>query len=200
MQLTSVLGAVLGVFCRHRYAHNTDIARHRLPEALKGVDLAIYLAFQALGLRVSVKPIIDRDGHGGVSLAHLRANKHLEVSQSAQKKLQSFQEDDNSEIRLEYEGEDLTESGSKKHICRARSSRTRISGLDLHLERLKRRRVKGLTTRYRTGTQVTVGTRFAKTAFLEGDCFDTVGHCPLTLQSRADLCLLNRSWTPVGLT
>jgi len=168
MQLTSVLGAVLGVFCRHRYAHNNDIAGHRLPEALKGVDLAIYLAFQALGLRVSVKPIIDRHGHGGVSLGHLRANKHLEVSQSAQKKLQSFQEDDNSEIRLEYEGEDLTDSGSEKHICRARSSR-------------KRRRVKGLTTRYRTKTQVTVGTRFAKTAFLEGDNFDTVGHCPLTL-------------------
>ena len=51
-------GGILGIFCSHGYAHTTPVGRRTLPRSLRGVDLALFSAFRALGLEVSVKPIL----------------------------------------------------------------------------------------------------------------------------------------------
>ena len=59
-------GGVLGFFCHHAYAHSTESGRMGLPGALKGVDLAVFAVFMALGLDVKVVPVIKKpDGSWG---------------------------------------------------------------------------------------------------------------------------------------
>lgn len=61
------IGGVLGFGCAHHYAHTNDSATVRLPGALKGVDMALYAIFHAIGLPVEVLPIKKRySGIGGV--------------------------------------------------------------------------------------------------------------------------------------
>ena len=68
-------GGFLGFFCRHQYAHATDQGRKSLPAAPKGVDLAIFSAFNALGLKTGIHPIVRNcSGQwGGLSARKLRA-------------------------------------------------------------------------------------------------------------------------------
>ncbi|KAL8735797.1 MAG: hypothetical protein Q9166_000661 [cf. Caloplaca sp. 2 TL-2023] len=72
----------IGFFCYHAYAHSTEAGRKPLPGAFKGVDLAVYPAFCALGLKVGVHPILHNtmtniDGYpvnnkwGGMSVGKL---------------------------------------------------------------------------------------------------------------------------------
>jgi len=110
LKLISVQGGVLGGFCSHNYAHTNDSAQRRLPRALKGIDFAVYAAFQALGLPVKVAPTINfQGGYGGISLRDVRANGGLEVSKSAGKNLRKYQEQGDKGVCLEYEGEDLSD-------------------------------------------------------------------------------------------
>ena len=68
---------VFGMFCHHQYDHTNVSAAKRLPEVLKGVDLALYVACQALGLEVKVAPILEIDGaYGGISLEEWHANRY----------------------------------------------------------------------------------------------------------------------------
>ena len=53
-------GGVLGVCCRHGYAHSSRSAGKALPAVLKGVDMAVYAVFRAHGLDVQVRPVADR--------------------------------------------------------------------------------------------------------------------------------------------
>ena len=52
-------GGILGFFCHHQYAHSQKSGRKSIPGAFKGVDLAIFSVFHALGLKVGVHPIIQ---------------------------------------------------------------------------------------------------------------------------------------------
>ncbi|KAK4697466.1 hypothetical protein P7C71_g614, partial [Lecanoromycetidae sp. Uapishka_2] len=65
-------GALLGFFCNHQYAHLQTSGRLSLPGSLKGVDLAVFASFKTLGLRVLVKPVIEKDGWHGQSWGGLR--------------------------------------------------------------------------------------------------------------------------------
>ncbi len=66
---------VFGMFCVHEYAHTNASAAKQLPKALKGIDLALYVACQALGLKVKVAPILEIDNdYGGISLEELHVN------------------------------------------------------------------------------------------------------------------------------
>jgi hypothetical protein len=51
----------LGFYCTHEYAHTNSTAGRRLPFALKGVDVAVYAVFGALGLSTIVRPILRKD-------------------------------------------------------------------------------------------------------------------------------------------
>ena len=66
-------GGIVGFFCHHQYAHSQDSGRESIPGAFKGVDLAIFSVFQALGLKVGIHPIIqNRSGNiGGLSAKDL---------------------------------------------------------------------------------------------------------------------------------
>lgn len=57
--LTGFIGGILGFFCHHQYAHSQKSGRKSVPGAFKGVDLAIFSVFHALGLKVGVHPIIE---------------------------------------------------------------------------------------------------------------------------------------------
>lgn len=55
----SLLGGTIGFYCAHQYAHTRDNTEKLMPYALKGIDVAIFAVFRALGLRVIVRPIIE---------------------------------------------------------------------------------------------------------------------------------------------
>lgn len=52
-------GGLLGIWCSHAYAHSHSSSIHNLPGSLKGVDMAMYEIFRALGLQVTIRPILD---------------------------------------------------------------------------------------------------------------------------------------------
>ena len=52
-------GGRLGLYCSHAYAHNTSEGINDLPSALKGVDMAVYEVFQALGSHIQLRPVLD---------------------------------------------------------------------------------------------------------------------------------------------
>ena len=55
---STVSGGVLGFFCSHEYAHTHGVPPVRLPSSLKGVDMALYATFRALGLEIEILPIM----------------------------------------------------------------------------------------------------------------------------------------------
>lgn len=55
-------GALLGFFCSHQYAHTQCSPSVRVPRSLKGVDMAIYAVFRALGLQVEILPVMELGG------------------------------------------------------------------------------------------------------------------------------------------
>ncbi|KAL2273528.1 hypothetical protein FJTKL_04434 [Diaporthe vaccinii] len=60
--LYAVRGGYLGFFCAHAYAH-TNTQTTKFPDMLKGIDMAIWETFTALGLETMVRPVIDFE-HG----------------------------------------------------------------------------------------------------------------------------------------
>ena len=83
-------GALIGVFCNHQYAHSQSSGRLSLPGSLKGVDLAVFAAFKALGLKVLVKPVMEKYGWNGHSWGGLRVRAvGLEDKQSEEPELDS---------------------------------------------------------------------------------------------------------------
>ncbi|OTA98261.1 hypothetical protein M426DRAFT_77076 [Hypoxylon sp. CI-4A] len=62
-------GGHLGFHCTHAYPHTTKVGQRSLPGILKGVDMAVYNVFDALGLKVRAKTVLDGD----------EADKRLEV-------------------------------------------------------------------------------------------------------------------------
>lgn len=56
-----MLGGVFGVHCSHAYPHSSDIAGLQLPRSLKGADLVVYAVFEALGMDVSILPVLEYD-------------------------------------------------------------------------------------------------------------------------------------------
>ncbi|KAL8772410.1 MAG: hypothetical protein Q9209_002361 [Squamulea sp. 1 TL-2023] len=76
-------GGYIGFFCHHAYAHSAESEHERISGKLKGVDLAVYSAFCALALEVSIRPVLhktaDSSGHklrvpyGGLSVKKLFA-------------------------------------------------------------------------------------------------------------------------------
>ncbi|OJI80789.1 hypothetical protein ASPTUDRAFT_128079 [Aspergillus tubingensis CBS 134.48] len=54
-------GGVFGVHCSHAYPHSSDIAGLQLPRSLKGADLVVYAVFEALGMDVSILPVLEYD-------------------------------------------------------------------------------------------------------------------------------------------
>lgn len=54
-------GGFLGIYLQHPYAHSTDEGIDALPGALKGTDMAIYTVFLALGLDISIRPVLKLD-------------------------------------------------------------------------------------------------------------------------------------------
>lgn len=49
----------MGFFCHHQYAHSHEKSRKSIPGAFEGVDLAVYTAFKAFGLKVGMHPIVS---------------------------------------------------------------------------------------------------------------------------------------------
>lgn len=58
-KVTMDKGALLGFFCSHEYAHAHRSPSVRVPRSLKGVDMAIYAVFRALGLQVKIIPVME---------------------------------------------------------------------------------------------------------------------------------------------
>ena len=58
------VGGVLGFCCAHQYAHTNSISAIRIPRVLKGMDMALYAVFRALGLRLDVLPVLHQEGYG----------------------------------------------------------------------------------------------------------------------------------------
>ncbi|PWY70746.1 oxidoreductase [Aspergillus eucalypticola CBS 122712] len=54
-------GGVFGVHCSHAYPHSSDIAGLQLPRSSKGADLVVYAVFEALGMDVSILPVLEYD-------------------------------------------------------------------------------------------------------------------------------------------
>ena len=71
--LTWSSGGILGFYCHHQYAHSQQSGRKSIPGAFKGVDLAVFSVFSALGLNVGIHPIIPNrsDYMGGLSAEEL---------------------------------------------------------------------------------------------------------------------------------
>jgi hypothetical protein len=61
--LSSCPGGTLGKYCSHAYAHATAEGIKSLPRILKGSDMVTYDAFRRLGMKVSIKPVIDLERH-----------------------------------------------------------------------------------------------------------------------------------------
>ena len=60
LRLTNdLLGGYLGIPCTHAYPHTIEESIPSLPAALKGVDMAVYETFRAIGLEISMRPILD---------------------------------------------------------------------------------------------------------------------------------------------
>ena len=56
----------MGFYCAHQYAHARNDSTGRLmPYALKGIDVALFSVFKSLGLKVSVRPVLDPKGLDG---------------------------------------------------------------------------------------------------------------------------------------
>ncbi|KAF2734385.1 hypothetical protein EJ04DRAFT_576923 [Polyplosphaeria fusca] len=54
-------GGYLGIYCEHAYAHSTAEGINALPGILKGSDMAVFAVFQALHLKVAIRPVFDLD-------------------------------------------------------------------------------------------------------------------------------------------
>ena len=52
-------GGNLGIYCSHAYALSTRVGSKGIPGVLKGVDMAVYAVFRALGLKVRVCQVMD---------------------------------------------------------------------------------------------------------------------------------------------
>ncbi|KAL9101858.1 MAG: hypothetical protein Q9163_002925 [Psora crenata] len=159
-------GGVLGLFCRHRYAHNNDSARDRLPRYLKGVDGLYYAAGHALGLRVKVAPIMRVHGsYGGTFVGDLHGNKKAGRTSI---RLRNFGGRSKNDLRLEYEGEISYNNGmDNEHVCRVHRQLGYGSDFESRLDQLQNsRRIKNLRDHSIKGGAVTVGTDFVETAFL----------------------------------
>lgn len=152
----------------------------------------MYAAFQALGLPVKVAPTINfRGGYGGISLKDVRANGGLEISKSAGENLRKFQEQGDKGVYLEYEGEDLSDGEPRpKHTCRSHKYNKSTANFESRRNQLRASRgVKGLTRRWMTRKDVTVGTHFQEIAYLDEVCdFDDVRIRGRTLSSIAKFC------------
>jgi hypothetical protein len=62
--LTNETGGHLGIYCQHAYAHIHSDNAHAFPGILKGADMAVYTVFRALGLKIQVRAILDKDTRG----------------------------------------------------------------------------------------------------------------------------------------
>lgn len=58
-------GGTLGFFCVHQYAHTAKNTEELMPYALKGVDATLFMVFQALGVSVTVRPVLGDDAWEG---------------------------------------------------------------------------------------------------------------------------------------
>lgn len=158
------------MFCSHKYAHNDESAQDRLPSTLKGIDFAVYAAFQALGLHVKAVPIMKiRGSYGGVSTRNSHASRNIGISKSAHEKLRRCQKRGETNIRLHYEYEDLSDDDTTgRHVCRLRPRSNIASDFESRISQLQNsRQIKGLANRHTIENQVTVGTEFEKVMFLD---------------------------------
>lgn len=62
--IDALVGGVIGFYCAHLYAHNTEGADVLMPYALKGIDMALFSTFQSLGLSVKACPVMDLEAAG----------------------------------------------------------------------------------------------------------------------------------------
>jgi hypothetical protein len=62
------VGGVLGFCCAHQYAHTNSSSTIRIPHVLKGMDMALYAVFRALGLRLDVLPVLAQSLGYGIDL------------------------------------------------------------------------------------------------------------------------------------
>jgi hypothetical protein len=51
----------MGFYCSHTYAHNRAKTESLMPYALKGVDATLFPVFHALGMNVTVRPILGTE-------------------------------------------------------------------------------------------------------------------------------------------
>ncbi len=73
--MTSFSEMIFGMFCVHEYAHTNASVAKQLPKALKEIDSALYVACQALGLKIKVASILKIDNdYDGISLEKLHVN------------------------------------------------------------------------------------------------------------------------------
>ena len=55
------VGGTLGFYCAHQYAHTRSNTEELMPYALKGIDATIFMVFQALGVNITVRPILGNE-------------------------------------------------------------------------------------------------------------------------------------------
>lgn len=128
--LTTIVGGTLGFFCHHQYAHSQESGRKSIPMAFKGVDLAIYSVFQALGLTVGIHPIVKNKSKsmGGLSIQDLMGSPSQPDGDYVENclKAMALKEGDHTFYDCEYmSDEDEDGSGDKEE-------RRTIVGTKLH--------------------------------------------------------------------
>ena len=55
-------GGTMGFYCSHAYAHTHRNTESLMPFALKGIDATLFSVFHALGMNVTVRPILGEEG------------------------------------------------------------------------------------------------------------------------------------------
>ncbi|KAG6994153.1 hypothetical protein G7Y79_00046g082040 [Physcia stellaris] len=156
-------GAVLGVFCSHKYAHTDGTAQGRLPQGLKGIDRAVYSAFRDLNVEVEVLPILNIGGYGGTPLRDLRVTKESVDAQVSRKRFQLYQQRGNKDapFRLSYLEYD------RKHACHS-CKEPIATDFDARLKQIKAcRRLKFPSDGYSTDREVTALTHFQRMELLD---------------------------------
>ncbi|KAH7354704.1 hypothetical protein BKA65DRAFT_581136 [Rhexocercosporidium sp. MPI-PUGE-AT-0058] len=61
-QKAFIEGLTIGYYCQHGYNHTRPDTENRLPKELLGIDAGVYSAFQELGIKISIRPVISPRG------------------------------------------------------------------------------------------------------------------------------------------
>ncbi|KAF2795417.1 hypothetical protein K505DRAFT_382401 [Melanomma pulvis-pyrius CBS 109.77] len=99
-------GGYLGICCQHAYAHSTPEGVKSLPAILKGSDMAVYSIFLALGLDISVRPILSLEDNWFFDFYDINDQNYVgdKLRQIKLTEAGNYEDEDSNEILREFGG------------------------------------------------------------------------------------------------